>query len=102
MTRGKSRGVPKEQPSKFARYRARKRAQGLRLKRMWVLDTSAPGFQEEINRQLAILRDAPEQQEVMDWLEDMTEEVELPPYDWPEEDQAPSEHPNKAPESPSE
>ena len=56
MGRGKSQPAPNEQPSKFARYRARKRAQGLRLKRMWVLDTSAPGFQEEVNRQLAILR----------------------------------------------
>jgi Protein of unknown function (DUF3018) len=101
MSHGKSQGAPKQQPSKFARYRARKRAQGLRLKRMWVLDTSAPGFQEEVNRQLAILREAPEEKEVMDWLEAVTSEVELPPYDWPEEKQAPSKARGKAPESPS-
>jgi hypothetical protein len=59
----------RNEASKFARYRARKRAQGLRLKRMWVLDTSAPGFQEEIDRQLAILRDAPEEKEALGWIE---------------------------------
>jgi hypothetical protein len=102
VSHGKSEGAPKQQPSKFARYRARKRAQGLRLKRMWVLDTSAPGFQEEVNRQLAILREAPEEKEVMDWLEAVTSEVELPPYDWPEEEKAPSKGRDKAPESPTE
>ena len=101
MSRGKSQTVPTNQPSKFARYRARKRAQGLRLKRMWVLDTSAPGFQEEVNRQLAILREAPEQKEVMDWLEAMTAEVELPPYHWPDEDQ-PLPRDRKTPEGSSE
>jgi hypothetical protein len=102
MSHGKPQTASKEQPSKFARYRARKRAQGLRLKRMWVLDTSAPGFQEEVNRQLAILREAPEEREVMDWLEAMMAEVELPPYDWPEEDQTPPKGPDKAPEGTSE
>ena len=62
------RSAPKPAPDKFARYRARKRAQGLRLKRMWVIDTTAPGFQEEVNRQLAILRDAPEEKEALDWI----------------------------------
>ena len=97
MSRAKSQPLSKEQPSKFARYRARKRAQGLRLKRMWVLDTSAPGFQEEVNRQLALLREAPEQKETMDWLEAMTGDVELPPYDWPDEHQEPREGDRKVP-----
>jgi hypothetical protein len=76
MSRGKSQPAPNEQPSKFARYRARKRAQGLRLKRMWVLDTSAPGFQEEVNRQLAILREAPEQEEMLRFFEAIEAEDE--------------------------
>jgi mRNA interferase MazF len=52
---------------------------------MWVLDTSAPGFQEEVDRQLAILREAPEQKEIMDWFE-ATADLDLPPYDGGDED----------------
>jgi hypothetical protein len=76
VSQRKSQPPPTEQPSKFARYRARKRAQGLRLKRMWVLDTRAPGFQQEVNRQLAILRDAPEQEETLKFFEAIETEDE--------------------------
>jgi hypothetical protein len=73
------RPAPKDQPNKFARYRERKRAQGLKLMRMWVLDTNAPGFHEEVNRQLAILRNAPEQEETLDFFEAIERED-----GWPE------------------
>ena len=83
MPRSPSKKPPeKTAQSKFARYRAKKRAQGLRLKRMWVLDTSAPGFQEEVDRQLAILRDAPEEKEALDWIEAIMAED-----DWPDEEE---------------
>jgi hypothetical protein len=38
-----SRAAPKPQPRKFARYREKKRAEGKKLLRMWVIDPNAPG-----------------------------------------------------------
>ena len=37
---------------KFRRYRARKKAQGLREIRLWVPDVNAPGFQERLAREI--------------------------------------------------
>jgi Protein of unknown function (DUF3018) len=45
------RTAPKNQPSKFARYRERKRAEGKKLLRMWVLDPNAPGFAERMKEE---------------------------------------------------
>lgn len=56
-------------PSKFARYRARKKAQGLREIRMWVPDVKAPGFWERSVAAAAILRDAPEEEETVRFIE---------------------------------
>ena len=61
--------IPASFESKFARYRAKKKAEGKRLVRLWVPDLSASGMQEEIARQVAVLRNAPEETEVMEWLE---------------------------------
>lgn len=55
--------------SKFARYRARKKAQGLREIRMWLPDVNAPGFWERSVLAAAILRDAPEEEETMRFIE---------------------------------
>ena len=41
--------------SKFARYRARKRAKGLREIRLWVPDVDAPEFQERLDRAVAAI-----------------------------------------------
>jgi hypothetical protein len=57
------------QESKFARYRQNKRRQGMKLLRIWVRDPNAPGFAEEVRRQTALLRDAPEQEEALDFIE---------------------------------
>jgi hypothetical protein len=57
------------EPSKFARYRANKRAGGKKLLRMWVRDPNTPEFQEEMARQVALLKDAPEQTETLDFFE---------------------------------
>lgn len=54
---------------KFRTYRARKRAAGLREIRMWVPDVNAPGFWEESVRQAKLLRDAPEEEETMRFVE---------------------------------
>ncbi len=58
-----------DRQNKFARYRARKKAQGLREVRMWVPDVKAPGFWERSVRAAAILRDAPEEEETMCFIE---------------------------------
>jgi hypothetical protein len=54
---------------KFRRYRETRRSAGMKLLRFWVPDPAAPGFREEARRQAALLRDAPEQQEALDWIE---------------------------------
>ena len=54
---------------KFSRYRASRRAQGLKLLRVWVPDPAAPGFRQEAGRQAAFLRCAPEQAEALDFIE---------------------------------
>lgn len=68
-------------PSKFAHYRDRKRASGLKLLRMWVPDPHTPEFQEQVKREAALLRRAREEEEVMRWIEAVTDDDE-PPYDW--------------------
>ena len=50
---------------KFRRYRARKKAEGLREVRMWVPDVTSPAFWERSVLAAAVLRDAPEEEEVM-------------------------------------
>ncbi|MGQ0559636.1 MAG: antitoxin MazE-like protein [Sphingosinicella sp.] len=67
-------------PSKFARYRARKKAQGLRELRLWVPDVNAPGFQDRLDRQITAINASPGEAEVLRWSE--TNAVEL----WPDPD----------------
>lgn len=54
--------------SKFALYRARKRSQGKKLLRIWVMDPTLPGFQDEVARQVALLREAAEEIEALDFM----------------------------------
>ena len=61
--------------SKFARYRQNKRRQGMKLLRIWVPDPNAPGFAEEVKRQAALLRDAPEEDEVLEFIEAAAKET---------------------------
>lgn len=53
------------------------REKGLRPVQMWAYDTSAPGFREEIERELAVIRNSEEEEEVLDWIERV--------YDWPKD-----------------
>lgn len=55
--------------NKFQRYRATRRAHGMKLLRVWVPDPYAPGFREEVHRQALLLRDAPEEREALDFIE---------------------------------
>jgi len=54
---------------KFQRYRATRRARGMKLLRIWVPDPRAPGFPEEVERQASLLRGAPEEREALDFIE---------------------------------
>lgn len=72
-----------DRPSKCARYRERKRAQGMKLLRIWVPDPNAPGFVDKVAREAERLRGAPEEQEVLDWIEAATADLDLPPYELP-------------------
>lgn len=56
-------------PNKFQRYRTRKHRQGMKLLRVWVPDPAAPGFATEARRQAALLRGAPEEGEILDFIE---------------------------------
>ncbi len=54
---------------RFQRYRASRRARGMKLLRIWVSDPSAPGFQAEADRQAQLLACAPEEQEALAFIE---------------------------------
>jgi hypothetical protein len=54
---------------KFRRYRANRKASGMKLLRVWVPDPHAPGFRDEARRQAALLRGAPEEIEALDFIE---------------------------------
>ncbi|HEV2747588.1 MAG TPA: antitoxin MazE-like protein [Allosphingosinicella sp.] len=56
---------------KFRRYRARKKAQGLRQIRLWVPDVNAPGFQEKLDRQIAAINASRSNRETLDWIEEV-------------------------------
>jgi Protein of unknown function (DUF3018) len=50
----------------------------MKLLRIWVPDPNAPGFAEEVRRQAALLRGAPEEEEALDFIEAAARET------WPE------------------
>ncbi len=54
---------------RVGRYRTNMREAGLRPVQIWVPDTRKPGFAEECRRQSRLLKDDPQEQEVLDWLE---------------------------------
>jgi len=64
-----------ERQDKFRRYRARKKAQGLREVRLWALDTNAPGFQEEIDRACRVINASEDSRQLQRELDEMAAEV---------------------------
>lgn len=65
--------------NKFQRYRASRRASGMKLLRVWVPDPHAPGFRDEAHRQALLLRDAPEEVDALDFIEAAADWGELGP-----------------------
>jgi hypothetical protein len=55
--------------ARVQKHRAALRASGLRPVQIWVPDTRAPGFAEECRRQSLLIRDDPQEQEVLEWIE---------------------------------
>ena len=53
--------------SRTARYRDNLRRKGLRPVQIWVPDTTAPGFAEEVRRQCAAIAAADGEDGTMDW-----------------------------------
>jgi hypothetical protein len=53
------------------------RAEGLRPVVIWVPDTDRPEFQESLRQEIEAIRDSPEEQEILDWLEQVS--------DWPKD-----------------
>ena len=62
-------------PDKFRRYRARKKAAGLREVRMWVPDINAPGFREALVQQAAAIRASDEDRAISEDMRRLTDEV---------------------------
>lgn len=65
-----------------ARYRATKRAQGLRLKQFWLPDLRDPKVREEIRRSAAEINRRDRADGTMEYIESLTDEMmsTLPPY----------------------
>lgn len=55
--------------TKFQRYRAARKAGGMKLVRVWVPDPHSPGFAAEAKRQAALLADAGEEADALDFIE---------------------------------
>lgn len=64
-----------DRQDKFRRYRARKKAQGLREIRLWAPDVKVPGFQERLNDQIARINASEDEREIMIFCEAAAEEM---------------------------
>ena len=67
-----------------ARYRAAKRAQGLRLKQIWVPDLRDPRVRDAIERGIAAINASKDEAEYNRWLDSNFDELmaDEPDYDW--------------------
>lgn len=65
--------------SKHARYRAAKKAAGLKEVRMWAFDTENPAFQKRLQQEIALINADPDEIEVMSFIEAVA--------DWPADDE---------------
>jgi hypothetical protein len=51
------------------KYRAKMKAAGLKRVTLWVPDVNAPGYREEIRRQCDLLRNDPQEQQILTEIE---------------------------------
>ena len=67
--------------NKFAAYRARKKALGLKEIRRWGWDLNSPAFIEQLRREGEMLKNSPEEKEAADFIEAvMAETMKDHPY----------------------
>ena len=81
-----------------SRYRAAKRAQGMRLKQIWVPDLNDPKVRARLLADAASLAAQGNRwADIIDDAEAMSAEVlsELPPYDWGDDPRGDPERPDK-------
>jgi hypothetical protein len=64
--------------SKQARYRAAKKAAGLKEARIWTFDTKSPEFMARLKRDMEAVRNSEGEAEVMAFIEAVTD---WPPYE---------------------
>ena len=62
-----------DHPNRFQRFRARRKAQGMKELRLWVPDPDRPGFAADVERQVALLRKAPEERDALEFIEKTTD-----------------------------
>lgn len=55
------------------KHRNRLRSLGLRPIQIWVPDTRRKGFAEECHRQSHLLQNDPEEKEILEWIEKITD-----------------------------
>ena len=60
---------PDDDTTRLQRHRDAKRRKGMKLVRIWVPDSNAPGFKNEAERQASLLRGAPEELEALRFIE---------------------------------
>jgi len=58
---------------RVAKHRQAPRAAGLRPVQIWLPDTRRPGFAAECRRQSLALRDDPQDQKTLDWIEQVSD-----------------------------
>ncbi len=67
-----------DSPDKFQRHRARRKAAGMKLVRVWVPDPTSPEFVANAQREAEVLRGAPEEEEALDFIEAAIRDLDLP------------------------
>jgi Protein of unknown function (DUF3018) len=67
-----------------ARYRAAKRAAGLKLKQFWLPDLTNPEVREKIRQSVAEINRRDRESGIMEEIDALADEMlaSLPPYDW--------------------
>jgi hypothetical protein len=57
--------MPGSSTKRVQKYRAKMKAAGLKRATLWVPDVNAPGYREEIRRQCELLKNDPQEQQIL-------------------------------------
>jgi hypothetical protein len=57
--------MPGSSTKRVQKYRAKMKAAGLKRVTLWVPDVNAPGYREEIRRQCELLKNDPQEQQIL-------------------------------------